>query len=131
MDSMPWWAVLYALLFAGAAVWSAVEEARKGARRWWLATDALVSLVWVAFIVAYYAPPLGRPASRAALALLVAAFLWTAINAQREIGQLQSDPDLSPRLNWLGDILAIALGAIFVAPAIAYGVLVVRRGWDA
>jgi hypothetical protein len=70
-----------------------------------------------------------RTASKVAIGVLVLAFLWTALNAQREIGELQGDPKLSPRLNWLGDILAIAVGVLFVAPAIAYGVLVVKRGW--
>lgn len=127
---MPWWAVLYVLLFAVAAAWSTVEEGRKRTRRrWWLAADAMVSLLWVGFVVAYYAPPMGRTASKVAIGVLVLAFLWTALNAQREIGELQGDPKLSPRLNWLGDILAIAVGVLFVAPAIAYGVLVVKRGW--
>ena len=129
MVEMPWWAGLYATLFVAGAAWSTVEEMKKGRRLWWVIVDAVVSLVWVGFIVAFYAPTLSAALGRGALALLVGAFLWTALTAHHEIASLETDPALSERVNWAGDMAAIAVGVLFVAPAIGYGLMVARREW--
>jgi hypothetical protein len=129
MIEMPWWAVLYATLFLAGAAWSTAEEVKKGRRRWWVIVDACVSLVWVGFIAAFYNETLSGAIGRGALPLLVGAFLWTAITAHREIAELETDPALSPRVSWAGDMAAIAVGVLFVAPAIGYGMMVAQREW--
>ena len=130
---MPWLVWFYIALVVIAAIWGAYDDRQSRRPRYWLAIDFLTTTAWLFFIAAYYHPSLATPLGRSLAPVFATTLLLTGLSVQQEIGDIDRnpDPELSPRQNFIGDMLGIGLGVAFLAPAVVFGALVVRRTWSA
>ena len=136
---MPWFIVAYLLLIVALGVCSFYDDRKAKLSIAYLTVDAVVTAVWMYFVVAYFYPPIADPVGRALPLLLVLSVVWTAADVRRELKGLIAqrpasyDPELSPRVNLLVDRAVegagLVVGMAVLAPALVYGILVIRRAW--
>lgn len=128
---MPWWALGYSAAFLALTVWSLVEDHRAGRGLPILLLDLLVSAVWLYLLAAYFHPSLVASLGRGVALLFGAVLVATGLRTQQDIVALDQapDPELSPRLNLIGDLAGIGLGVLFLAPALVLSTAVVVRVW--
>jgi hypothetical protein len=134
---MPWYALCYVAAIAALGIDAFLDETREGVGTWYRATDALVTLGWILFVVAYYAPPLVGPARRLLPLAFAFAVAWTAFDARRALRNVIAarpesyEPGLSPRANlWIDrgvEAFAVLVGVLVALPAVVMGLRVVLR----
>ena len=129
-DHVPIWAGLYLMVIAGFAVWSVVDDVRQGDSRVRVIADVVAMSILGFLFVGYFVPNATDALGRVAAPLFLAAFLWTAVAAQREIAEENDDPDLSPRANFVAEHIGIAIGVIAFSPLIAFAGMAALQLWQ-
>jgi len=133
---MPWYVVVYIAVLAAIALYSFYDDV-KAVPAWHVVGDAVVSLLWILAVVAYYDSRLS-PTAAIGVPLLVVALAWTAWDVRRELRGVRQrtaegyDPQLSPRLNaWVDrglEVVGVIAGTALLAPAIVLAIRVLQRG---
>ncbi|HYD55175.1 MAG TPA: hypothetical protein VEA99_21240 [Gemmatimonadaceae bacterium] len=127
---MPIWATVYLMLLVVVTAGSVVVDLRRGERAAPLGLDVVAMGVLAVLFAAHFAPGLLQGLGRAALPLFVIAFVWVSARAHRDIDRMERDPELSARANLIAQHVGIALGVLFLSPALAFGALAALQAWQ-
>ena len=124
---LPWWALVYLLIYAGVGIAAAIDDYRSGGRLSWgvgeLAATGLGSL----FVVALWNQDLQSSLGKAVLPLFVGALTWETVSAVHDLRNPEPDPELSAAANRTTDRVGVGLSALVVIPALAAGAVLSWR----
>ena len=136
---MPLLAAAYIVLVIAIALYSFYDDRKAKRSVAYLSTDAVVTVVWIYFVLAYFYPRIAEPVGRLLPLLLLLSLAWTAADASREMKRIIAerpasyDPELSPGANlWIDRAVeagGLLFGILLLTPALIYAVLVIRRTW--
>jgi hypothetical protein len=135
---MTWYAFAYIVFLIAVGIFSAYDDIRGKVASWYVAVDAVVTTLWIYFVIAYFHPQVAGPGPILVI-LLVFAVVWTVLDVRRELQSVWRarpagyDPELSSDLNLRIDRVVEALGVVFGllvgSPAIIAAIAVARRAW--
>ncbi len=136
---MPWFGAAYVVLVLGIGIYSFYDDRKAKRSIAYLSTDAVVTSVWIYFVLAYFVPQIAAPIGRLLPFLLLLSLAWTAVDASRELTRViaqrpaSDDPELSARANlWVDravESAGLLISVLLLTPAIIYAMLVIRRTW--
>lgn len=126
---LPIWAACYALLVLGLQAWDAVATRRRGKHILPILVESVCTVLVVVIFSGYFHPPLIEPLGRATLPVFVFAYGYLVAHASIQILREPPQPNLSPRQDLVFGHIAVAMTALFMAPAAGFGMLAALRAW--
>lgn len=91
---MPWWALIYLLLFLGITFIADSLSVQEGIQ-WNHVCDAIAGLIFSLLFISYWLPPVSTALGLAAPLLFIAALGWEIYSCPRDLKEIWRDPDLS------------------------------------
>ena len=134
--TMPWYAIVYFVVLMGLGVYSAYDDLKDRVSPVYVLVDAMVTILWLYFLVAYSVPGIALTGLLLA-AMFAFGIVWTTVDVHRELQQavrhrpLGYDSEVSAETNLRVDRgvegFAVLFGVALGAPAIAAAAVVVKR----
>lgn len=126
---MPWWAIVYLVLFAllcTAAIW---DDDRDGRSLQFLLCAVLSHSAIVYLFIAFWHPDLVAELGMAAGCVFVLAIAWQIFQTVQDLQVTRADPDLSSAERRTIPPLAVALVWLFDLPAFVISGIAAFRAW--
>jgi hypothetical protein len=126
---MPWWAIVYLLVFAGlcaAAVW---DDDRDGHSLPFLLCSVLAHSTIIYLFIAFWLPALAAPFGLVAVCLFVLAIAWHIFQMLHDIRGIRGDPDLSPTEQRIIPPIALTVVWLVDLPAFVVSGIAAYRAW--
>jgi hypothetical protein len=124
---MPWWALVYVLIYAGIGVAAAIDDYRSGEGLSWALGELLATALGSLFVLAFWRQSLQVDLGKAVLPLFVGVLIWEIVSAVHDLTTVEPDPELSAAADRSAKRLGVVLGSLFVAPALAAGAVLSWR----
>ena len=124
---MPWWPLLYVVVYAGIGLAAAIDDYRSGKGVSWALGELLATAVASAFVVALWREDLRLALGRAVVPLFVGALIWEVVSARDDLSSLERDASLSTDADRTANRLGVLLGIMLVAPALVSGAVLSWR----
>jgi hypothetical protein len=124
---LPWWALLYLVIYAGLGIAAAIDDSRNGGRLSWALGELVATALGSLFVVALWQESLQLSLGKAVLPLFAGVLLWEIVSAVHDLRNIEPDPELSTASNIAVNRLGVALATLTVAPAIAAGAVLSWR----
>ena len=113
---MPWWAIIYLLLFVGFSLVADALSFRDDGLRWRHICDCVAGLTFAVLFVGYWLPTVRNALGLLAPILFVAALAWEACSSPRDLREIWRDGELSKTER---------IGLLVVPPLLAWPLYVV------
>jgi hypothetical protein len=124
---LPWWALLYLVIYGSIGIAAAIDDYRRGERLSWALGELVATALGSLFVVALWQESLQLSLGKAVLPLFAGVLVWEIVSAVHDWKDAESDPELSVASNIAVNRLGVALAALIVAPAIAAGAILSWR----
>lgn len=124
---LPWWVLLYLVIYAGIGIAAAVDDCRRSERLSWAFGELLATALGSLLVVALWQESLRLTLGKAVLPLFAGVLLWEIVAAVHDLKNVEPDPELSAASNIAANRLGVALATLMVAPAIAAGAVLSWR----
>ena len=113
---MPWWVIVYFLLFALVTAAWVRSELSDTAERPFLAIELLSEACLVLVAMGFWLPTVRSAVSSFALPLFVAGCAWLLVAGAREWRKYEPDPEMSGTLNSVSVLVGVGLYLLLSAP---------------
>jgi hypothetical protein len=118
---LPWWALVYLLIYAGIGIAAAIDDFRTGDEIGWAVGELLATALGSLFVVALWREGLQLSLGKAVLPLFVGALVWEIVSAVHDLSMAKPDPALSAPADRAANRLGVAIATLIVTPALAAG----------
>jgi hypothetical protein len=125
---MPWWAILYLVVFAGLCVAAVWDDDREGRSTQFLLCSVLSHSIIVYLFIAFWRPALIGHLGIVLSVAFVLAIGWQIFQMIVDIRTLRQDPDLSAGERQFIPPIAVALVWLIDLPAFVVAGLAAFRG---
>ena len=124
---MPWWALLYVVLYVIIGVAAAIDDYRSAKGVSWALAELLATALGSLFVVALWREQLQVGLGRTVLPLVIGVAIWEVVSARHDLSSLKPDSGLSAEADRTATRLGILLGILLVIPALAAGTVLSWR----
>ena len=126
---MPWWALAYVVGYGVMTIAAAWKDRKQAEPAWRILSDLVATAALLTMGVAYWYPDVIGPLGRAAAPMLGVIVLWDMYSTNRDFVQLREDPELKVEEAPHAEMVAIAVGAVTIAPIYALAAFAALRPW--
>ena len=106
---MPWWAIIYLVLFIIFIVGAVYVSFREGEPRLLLVFDSFTGIVFAYLVTAFWLHPLREVLGWFAPVAFAIAIGWEIADTPRELRKIHSDPELSDMEKRLAPVIGIGI----------------------
>ncbi len=92
---MPWWAIIYLVIFVGFSLVADTLSFRDDGVRWRHVCDCVAGLAFALLFVAFWMPTVRSALGLVAPILFLAALAWEAYSSPRDLREIWHDGELS------------------------------------
>ncbi|MDQ3516825.1 MAG: hypothetical protein M3466_00285, partial [Gemmatimonadota bacterium] len=120
LRTIPWWAILYIVMFAGIGLISAFTDLRGSKRAFWhVALDVASAAGLILLMVGRWHQHLVAPLGAWAAAMFAAIVTWDVYSTKLDLSELDHDSELTHRQNEAANWVGILAGGAVAAPGYA------------